>query len=628
MNETRSREFLDDPDPSLAEENFLATLEIDHLRLVEARDHAERQGGSLESHLIAGEIISETAFYSAMAAHLRLGFLEVLPVTLMKDTEGLDLMLKLPHAVRLQDPRSGARTALVPRLATLQHLQAWLRDAPELRSRLFVTTPSSMRAAVWECGAKRRLHDSVSSLLEAMPQHSARIPVTGRQGFWIGVASMIAAGSFVQAPNLALALLHLALSLIYLGTLVFRLLAHLPSRRLQDVSPEAPPGPSLPVYTVLVALYREAEVVPQLVNALRQLDWPRSRLDVKFVCEAEDDETLSALAGLDLPSYMEVVIVPDGLPKTKPKALNYALAGARGEFVTIFDAEDRPHPGQLKEAHARFRQSGAELACLQAPLAITNPQEGWLSSLFAAEYTIHFQRILPFLAAHALPVPLGGTSNHFRRQALEHSGGWDPYNVTEDADLGLRLHRLGYRVGTISLPTLEDAPTSRRVWLRQRTRWYKGWLQTLLVSLRDPAQLARELGGAGLAVYLLNTCGMLASALFHPLLFLSLGWLGFRLSTADQNPFTGIELAFLAIDLINLFASYAYFMLAGFFLQARGEKKNFGWRHVLMIPPYWILLSAASWLALIELYRKPHFWAKTPHRAMAPHATDQVSEGR
>jgi cellulose synthase/poly-beta-1,6-N-acetylglucosamine synthase-like glycosyltransferase len=259
---------------------------------------------------------------------------------------------------------------------------------------------------------------------------------------------------------------------------------------------------NLPIYSVLVALYREKEVVQQLANALLRLDWPTSRLDIKLVCEAEDRETIAALQALDLPPHFEIVEVPDRPPRTKPKALNYALAGARGDFVVIYDAEDRPHPRQLLEAYRHFSEAPDDVVCLQAPLIISNAADSWLAGLFALEYAGLFRRLLPFLGTRQQPMPLGGTSNHFRADILRAVGAWDPYNVTEDADLGLRLYRFGYRAETLTRYTVEDAPTERSVWLGQRTRWFKGWMQTWLVLMRHPILLTRELGLHGTLMFM------------------------------------------------------------------------------------------------------------------------------
>jgi cellulose synthase/poly-beta-1,6-N-acetylglucosamine synthase-like glycosyltransferase len=249
--------------------------------------------------------------------------------------------------------------------------------------------------------------------------------------------------------------------------------------RLASFSPprlESIPADTLPFYSVLVALHREATVVPQLVEALRRIDWPKSKLEVKLVCEADDRQTLDAIAAKRLPPHFEVVHVPPSLPRTKPKALNFAVPLIKGDFVVLYDAEDRPHPLQLREAWLRFKHGAKTLACVQAPLEISNGTKGVIPLLFAFEYAALFRGLLPWLSGRRMILPLGGTSNHFRVSALKAVGCWDPHNVTEDADLGMRLVRFGYSSETISLPTLEDAPEAWSIWLPQRTRWFKGWM--------------------------------------------------------------------------------------------------------------------------------------------------------
>ena len=253
----------------------------------------------------------------------------------------------------------------------------------------------------------------------------------------------------------------------------------------------------LPIYTIICALYREAPVVEDLVAYIRALDYPREKLDVKFVIEPDDDETSDALAGLDLGHPFEIITAPEVGPRTKPKALNVALPFARGSFTVIFDAEDRPEPNQLRQVFDAFMAGGDRLACVQARLTIDNTADGWLARMFTAEYAGQFDAFLPGLAALGLPIPLGGSSNHFRTSVLRQLGGWDPYNVTEDADLGIRLCRFGYRTAVVASSTYEEAPAYIRPWLKQRTRWFKGWMQTWLVHMRRPRQLLRDLGSAG-----------------------------------------------------------------------------------------------------------------------------------
>jgi glycosyltransferase XagB len=235
-------------------------------------------------------------------------------------------------------------------------------------------------------------------------------------------------------------------------------------------------GGKLPVYTIICPLYREANIVSDLVAAIRAIDYPPEKLDVKFVVEADDGDTKRALVRLDLGPPFEIITAPSIGPRTKPKALNVALPLARGVYTVVYDAEDVPEPDQLRRAVGAFTAADDRLACLQASLTIDNTSDNWLARMFTANYAGQFDVFLPGLAALKLPFPLGGSSNHFRTAALRDVGGWDPYNVTEDADLGIRLYRLGYRSATLLSATYEEAPARFVPWLKQRTRWYKGWM--------------------------------------------------------------------------------------------------------------------------------------------------------
>lgn len=214
----------------------------------------------------------------------------------------------------------------------------------------------------------------------------------------------------------------------------------------------------LPIYSVLVALYKEANQVEALTQSLWQLDWPKHKLDIKLICEANDHEIIEAITNAKLPACFDLILVPYAHPRTKPKALNFALPLCKGEYLVLYDAEDQPSPGQLREAYLKFQSATDNLACLQAPLHIHNQNQNWLTAMFAIEYVTLFNGILPVLAKWQVPIPLGGTSNHFKIDILKSIGAWDPYNVTEDADLGIRLFREGYRSSTITLPTFEEAP--------------------------------------------------------------------------------------------------------------------------------------------------------------------------
>ena len=293
----------------------------------------------------------------------------------------------------------------------------------------------------------------------------------------------------------------------------------------------------------------------------------------------------------------------------------YALPTTSGEFVVLYDAEDRPHPMQLQEAWLRFSTSDENLACLQAPLVIANGAQGWLSSMFAFEYAALFRGLLPFLSRGRLLFPLGGTSNHFRRAALEHVGGWDPYNVTEDADLGTRLRRFGYRCEMITHPTCEDGPTMTRDWISQRTRWFKGWMQTWLVHMRRPLVLLRDLGTGSFLVSQIVFAGMVVSALAHPILLGSAVFLLGELVLAGRVSLSKSVLIFL--DSTNVILGYLAFLALGFQTLTMREKTGF-WRIVALTPPYWLLMSLAAWRALYQVIVRPHEWEKTPHYPRRP----------
>jgi cellulose synthase/poly-beta-1,6-N-acetylglucosamine synthase-like glycosyltransferase len=344
---------------------------------------------------------------------------------------------------------------------------------------------------------------------------------------------------------------------------------------------------------------------------LRELDYPAEKLQIVFVLEPGDSATRNALLQLKLGAPFEILIAPDAGPRTKPKALNAALALAKGTFIAVFDAEDRPAADQLHRALDAFLGNGSDIACVQARLTIDNTADGWLARHFTAEYAAQFDVLLPGLAQLRLPLPLGGSSNHFRTQALREAGGWDPHNVTEDADLGMRLARLGYRAAVIGSTTYEEAPARVRPWIRQRTRWFKGWMQTWLVHMRDPLRLARELGLGGFAAFQLVVGGTVLSALVHPLFIAAAGYL----FATDQLFDSGGSVLRKA-----LFWLYAGALASGYLtsaalgligLRRRGLLRQ-GWV-LLLMPLQWLLLSIAAWRALWQLVLNPFHWEKTAH---------------
>jgi glycosyltransferase XagB len=325
--------------------------------------------------------------------------------------------------------------------------------------------------------------------------------------------------------------------------------------------------------------------------------------------EADDHETRAALAEHVTAPHFEIVTVPAGGPRTKPKALTYALSFVRADFVVVFDAEDRPEPGQLRQAAAAFRER-PELGCVQARLTPDN-DDSWLARMFAVEYAANFDVVLPALAEWKAPLPLGGTSNHFPRAVLDKVAAWDPYNVTEDADLGIRLARFGYRTATIRSRTYEEAPVTFRQWLPQRRRWIKGWMQTVALCLGKgvPGHLRLPLGQR-LAMHGVLTGGVLG-LLFYPASF----WIvtvTIEAALTGDWPSSPLTRTLLAINLGNLFVVLLAAIVSSLRGLAAARLLRLAW-HIPLLPIYWALMSFAAWQALFQFFRKPSAWEKTTH---------------
>jgi glycosyltransferase XagB len=467
-------------------------------------------------------------------------------------------------------------------------------------------------------GERARLDEAVNHLERWRPELSARTGLWAGQRAALTLASLGFVLAIAAAPTTITPVMAGLFALVFALLLALRLLAirHALVRQPLPAPAAMPPAPdeaALPVYTVLIALHDEAAVAPGLVAALVRLDYPPCRLDVIFALETGDLATRNALQGAALPAHMRIVTVPPGLPRTKPRALCYALTFARGEYVVIYDAEDEPDPGQLRAALAIFQAAPADLGCLQARLAIHNGAETWLTAQFAIEYAALFGAIVPALAAAGLPVPLGGTSNHFPRRVLDAAGAWDPYNVTEDADLGIRLARAGWRVEALACDTGEEAPPDWGSWLGQRTRWQKGWLQTYTVHMRDPVRLWCDLGPWRWLWFHIVFGGGLLSAFAHPWFYLWVAW-HWVAGTLAPPVSGGLQALLWWTALATMAAAYlATIILAWMTLPAAGQRRLRP--AALLAPFYWLPVSLAAYCALWQWLRAPHYWAKTPHRA-------------
>lgn len=414
------------------------------------------------------------------------------------------------------------------------------------------------------------------------------------------------------------------------------------------------PAEELPVYTILLPLYHEANIAEKIVRNMERLDYPPEKLDIKLLLEADDEETRKALENAGIPPCCEVIVVPDAPPKTKPRACNFGLERARGEFCVIYDAEDAPEPDQLRKAVAVFRRDkSGKLLCVQAKLNYFNAKYNLLTRLFTVEYSTYFDLTLSGYSLFGLPLPLGGTSNHFRTSGLREVGGWDPFNVTEDCDLGLRIYERGYRTRLVNSTTYEEANSQLWNWMRQRSRWVKGFIQTHLVHYRNPFRTMKRLGVYGAFGGFLAVGGsalmMLTNLIFWAVLLLYAGLLlhgsAHGLGFFDQvvgphsigDGYRGIPLgslhlrawplvyagpgedAFWSIFSQIFFAGSlimfaANFIFIGIGVAACVKRKYYALiPAALLMPLYWLMISLAAWKGLWQIFTKPFYWEKTRH---------------
>ncbi|MFO7822084.1 MAG: glycosyltransferase [Lentisphaeria bacterium] len=425
--------------------------------------------------------------------------------------------------------------------------------------------------------------------------------------------ALLTAGVIVKG-YFTLLLLNAFFMTFYIVSSIYRaILIDISLRRNRDMVIEphelVPPDGEWPRYLVIVPLYHESAILPHLIDALRQIDYPRDKLEIRLLIEEDDEETKEAARLLNPRPPFVHFPVPVSEPRTKPKACNAALEDADADYLVIFDAEDRPDPDQLKKAAVAFSRVNEKVVCIQAKLNFYNPHQNFLTKCFTSEYATWFDLCLPGLDFLRAPIPLGGTSNHFRLDILKQMGGWDEYNVTEDCDLGLRLFHNGWRTQILDSTTWEQACPKLGNWIRQRSRWVKGYLQTYFVHLRDPVKTTLGLGIFNNIHYHLLIGGTAFTQLINPVYwFLALLWLCTR-SSAFSAFFPGPIFVMAALCLFVGNFLFAYTSSIACVRRGRGEIAIYG----MLMPIYWIFMSAAAWKGFIQLLRNPHYWEKTQH---------------
>ncbi|WP_104017623.1 glycosyltransferase [Roseovarius nitratireducens] len=478
---------------------------------------------------------------------------------------------------------AGARSLVAPRAAIQGRIAELQRDV--LRDMAAARTPENESCRTWEAHANARMGLTFAVLAVACALCLVfPLGVFGALALWAVLTLIVAAGLKITA-----------------------FVAAMTGPRKHDM-PVAATNAPLPRVSILVPLFRETEIAHALVARLSRLTYPKCLLDVILVLEEEDRLTQETLATIDLPPWIRPVIVPDGQPRTKPRAMNYALDFCQGEIIGIFDAEDAPDPDQITQVARRFQTAPHDLACLQGVLDYYNPRQNWVARCFTIEYATWFRTIMPGMARLGLALPLGGTTLYIRRDVLESLGGWDAHNVTEDADLGFRLARHGYRTEMVGTVTEEEANCHPWAWVKQRSRWLKGYMTTYLVHMRAPRQLYSQLGGWRFWGFQAHFVSSVSQVLLAPVL-----WSFWLLLFGLPHPLEAVVAWPLLVLLGSLFLIVEVINLS-IYAQAVSGRRH---RHLLGWVPtmhfYAPLAAVAAYKALYELILKPFFWDKTVH---------------
>ena len=595
-------------------EALLAAGVIDRATLRWALQRQEETGERVGQILLAAGSVHRLELQKALGEQWGLPF-----VDLLGGEVDADLVRRFPAElllaegwvpVEVQRGRTLVATCEPPSTETCERIRGHFPAKTKLTFR--TTTPIDIERTVLLCFREHFVRRSTGELLARRPDLSAAGGWSLGQKRVAAAAGLLLVLGLLAQWQLTLAIVVAGANLVFLAAVAFKLVAC-----LVGVSTGARAMPSglvrddrlLPRYTVLVPVYREANVIGELMDNLGNLDYPAEKLEILVLLESDDSETIEAARAARPPATVRLVIVPDAAPKTKPKACNVGLLLARGDLLVIYDAEDRPDPQQLRKAVAAFEQAGPQTVCMQARLRYWNSGANLLTRMFSLEYGYWFGTMLPGLDRLGLPIPLGGTSNHFRVAQLRGLLGWDPHNVTEDVDLGLRAAVEGYRVGVIDSDTDEEACAELAPWIRQRTRWIKGYMQTALVHARSPRRLVRQVGIVDAAGFLLLIAGTPLTFLLAPAMWAgTAAWYGFgepHLPLLDSG-------AFWTIATINLIVGNGIMIALNVLAAVRGQ----GWRaapFALLNPLYWVLHSVAAWRAAVQLIRNPFYWEKTPH---------------
>jgi glycosyltransferase XagB len=581
---------------------------ISHAQLLRARTLQQSEAGDLGDILIAQRALTEAQLLDALAQQYATTCLpadRIAPDPSLIDRLGAHRCL----ALMCLPMRCAGGVTLVATTRPGQLLRERAQIEAVLGRIAIVLIPEQVLHAALLQHRRGKLRNWAETCVaeadscRSLGAHWMRLGVGGIGGIVLGAGLL--------APSVTLLALTILASVILVLTSLLRLIAAFASVTRRPTRPQTPSDlGEKPVITILVPLYKEPETVPRLINRLSRLTWPRHLLDVLLVTEECDTLTAQALAQMELPAWMRVVVVPDAPLRTKPRALNYAMMLARGSLIGVYDAEDAPEPDQLHRVVRAFREGPENLACVQGVLDFYNPKTNWMSRCFTIEYATWFRVILPGIERLGLVVPLGGTTLFFRRDRLEELGGWDAHNVTEDADLGIRLARRGYHTAILDTVTYEEACCEPLPWVKQRSRWLKGYAMTWMVHMRQPCRLWRDLGPKRFLGFQVQFLGTLVQFALAPLL-----WSFWLVLLGIGHPFlSGVtQTAFLGFFAVFLLSEATTITVGIIALRAQHHRALRLWLPALHV--YFPLAVLAVYKALWEVARAPFYWDKTQHGA-------------
>jgi cellulose synthase/poly-beta-1,6-N-acetylglucosamine synthase-like glycosyltransferase len=583
-------------------------------QIAQALDEQARTGSRLGEVLVHNGIISEEELIAILAERFQLPLVDLSEYE--PDPAALALIPE-PLARHLRCvPLAVDDTTLYLAIGDMldDETAAALSEHTNLELRGFLATRNSIDALLQRVHGGEYVSVAKSQLLERFPEESANRVVSGPQKVFLVLATILIGVAIAAFTVPALIGLIGASSIFYTATslykfqLTYNALGHTYEIAVTDEEIDALDERDLPMYTILVPLYREANILPKLTQGIDGLDYPKTKLDVRLLCEEDDDETVPAILAMNLPPHFKLVVVPDAQPKTKPKACNYGLLQATGKYVVIFDAEDQPDSDQLKKVVIAFRNADPRVTCIQAKLNYFNANQNLLTRWFTTEYSMWFDLLLPGLDASGVPIPLGGTSNHFITERLIDLAAWDPFNVTEDADLGIRLHKAGYKTAIVDSTTLEEANSDLNNWIRQRSRWIKGYVQTYLVHMRNPPKLLRQLGLKSFISFQLVVGGTFIF-LLNPIFWALTTMFFFTQAGFIQDIFPSFVFYAAAFQLFIGNFVFMYLNVAGSVQRGYFDLA----KYALLSPLYWGLMSIAAWKGFLQLFYRPFYWEKTIH---------------